>query len=345
MSGTCVAALEVCNEFRILRSALDATVPLDWLAAPLRVSGIDPEEYRRALVRVTGPWQLVLADDDRTHPDARVLLSEQPSVTDEQLARFPGAVGLVAYRRRVDPADEARYRSAGLRVATVRRYSTDSVADHVLALVLAALRGLYGAATVLPGGAAPPPGELSGSPSVSNWNGAAQPARLAGRRMGIVGAGEIGAEVLARAAAFGMELGYADVRHQPDLADRLGARRFDRYELADWADVVSVHVPALEGTRGIIDRRFIDLVGPHGLLVNTARGSLVDHAALVDALTTGRLGGACLDVLPTEPLAADDPILNCPNLVLTCHMAGGGWWGVVDDLSLVAAAIRSVLAD
>jgi phosphoglycerate dehydrogenase-like enzyme len=343
MTATGVAALEVCNEFRILRSAIDPGVSLDWLDAPLRVSGIDPAAYRQALVAVTGPWQLVMADATGTYPGVRVLLSEQPTIADADLARFPDAVGLVAYRRRLDPADEARYQAAGLRVATVRRHTTDSVADHVLALVLTHVRGLNGAARILPGGAGPPGGEIRGSASVSNWNAAPKPPRLADLRIGILGAGEIGAEVLARASAFGMALGYADVRQQPDLEERLGARRFDRHDLAAWADVVSVHVPAMESTRGIVDELFIDRLGPGGLLVNAARGSLVDHDALVDALHMGRLGGACLDVLPVEPLEPDDPITSCPNVTLTCHIAGGGWWGVVADLSLVAAAINQVL--
>lgn len=345
---TQVATLETsCREFRIWQSALDPGVPLGWLEGPLRASGIDLAEYRDALAAVAGPWRLAFAEAARCYPGVRVLLSEQLHVTDEMLANFPDAEALVVFRRRVDPADRARYESAGLRVAPVARYTSDSVADHVLAMVLTHARNLHGAALILPGRGLPEPGGPAGdgshNVSLPNWNSARKPVRLAGLRLGVLGAGEIGVEVLRRAAAFGMQLGYADLKPRCDVEKSLGARRFDMYELAAWADVVSLHLPEASSTKGIVDGKFLDLLGPDGLLVNTSRGSLVDHESLTEALRAHRLAGACLDVLPSEPLLSDDPIVTCPNVMLTGHVAGGGWWGVLDDLSQLASAVSGVL--
>ena len=105
------------------------------------------------------------------------------------------------------------------------------------------------------------------------------------------------------------------------VPDDLPARATELDDLLAEADVVSIHLSLNEGTRGLIDRRRLGLLKPGALLINTARGAIVDEAALIEALQDGRIGHAGLDVFTTEPLAADHPLARLPNVTLTAHAA------------------------
>lgn len=138
---------------------------------------------------------------------------------------------------------------------------------------------------------------------------------LAGRRLGIVGLGRIGSDVAHLATAFGMEVSYAGRRDVPDAP-------YPRLALDDLlarSDVISLHCPLTPETRHLVDARALSLVAPHAVLVNTTRGPVVDEVALVDALVTGRLAGAALDVFEREP-DVHPGLLTLENVVLAPHL-------------------------
>jgi phosphoglycerate dehydrogenase-like enzyme len=140
---------------------------------------------------------------------------------------------------------------------------------------------------------------------------------LAGRTVGLIGYGAIPRLLAPILAAFGCRILYTPRR---DVPDALGERRSLEALLAE-SDIVSLHVPLTAETERMIDAAALARMKPGAILINTARGGLVDQAALTDALRTGRLGGAGLDVFATEPAAADDPLFRLPNVVVTPHVA------------------------
>ncbi|WP_164012934.1 2-hydroxyacid dehydrogenase [Pyxidicoccus trucidator] len=142
-----------------------------------------------------------------------------------------------------------------------------------------------------------------------------------GATLGIVGLGAIGTAVARRARGFGMRVLYVGRQPRPELEAELGARRVDKATLLAEADVVSLHVPLSPETRHWLGRAELAAMKPGALLVNTARGGVVDQDALIEALREGRLGGAALDVMDPEPLPVDSPLMTLPNVLLAPHIA------------------------
>ena len=147
---------------------------------------------------------------------------------------------------------------------------------------------------------------------------------LGDRTVGIVGLGRIGQEVARRLAAFELRrLIYADpMPAPPEVERRLGVERVELDELCAVSDAVSLHLPLTESTRGLFGARRLALMAPGAVIVNVARGAVLDERALADALDTGRLRGAALDVFAQEPPAADHPLRGRPNVLLSPHLAG-----------------------
>ncbi|WP_164000123.1 2-hydroxyacid dehydrogenase [Pyxidicoccus caerfyrddinensis] len=142
-----------------------------------------------------------------------------------------------------------------------------------------------------------------------------------GATLGIVGLGAIGAAVARRARGFGMRVLYVGRHPRPELEAELGARRVDKATLLAESDVVSLHIPLSPETRHWLGRAELAAMKPGALLVNTARGGVVDQEALIEALRAGRLGGAALDVMDPEPLPTDSPLMTLPNVLLAPHIA------------------------
>lgn len=141
---------------------------------------------------------------------------------------------------------------------------------------------------------------------------------LEGRKFGVVGLGAIGSRTARLARAFGCQV-YAYNRSPKSVE---GVKMTDLDTLLRECDIVSLHVPLTEETRGLIDEEKLSLMRPDAVLINTARGPVVDSAALARALKEGRLAGAAVDVFETEPpISADHPLLSCPNLIATPHVA------------------------
>jgi glycerate dehydrogenase len=151
---------------------------------------------------------------------------------------------------------------------------------------------------------------------------------LAGKTLALVGSGAIGGAVARIAEAFGMRVMRAAV---PGSPTRAGGERTPLAEALPAADVVSLHCPLTDATRGLVDGRFLTAMKPGAILINTARGALIDEAALIAALAAGRLGGVGLDVLAVEPPPADHPLTDprapwAARVVVTPHVA----WGAIE---------------
>ena len=138
--------------------------------------------------------------------------------------------------------------------------------------------------------------------------------------------GSIGRQVARRLRAFEARLVYHDIVRQPVSAEReLELAYVSIEEMFRASDVVTIHVPLIAHTRHLVGRELINLMKPTAVIVNTARGAIIDEAALIDALVSGRIAGAGLDVFETEPVQPDNPLLRMPNVIVTPHSAGTNW--------------------
>ncbi|MDB2407552.1 hydroxyacid dehydrogenase [Jannaschia sp.] len=183
--------------------------------------------------------------------------------------------------------------------------NTLSVAEYVVTTAAMLLRGAY---------ALRPAMEAGDWPRAQ----AGQGREIAGKTLGLIGYGEIARATGRLGRAMGMEVMAAD----PFAADFEGARGASLAEVLGQADVVSLHVPLTDGTRHLIDAAALAAMKPGTILVNAARGGVVDEAAVCDALRSGHLGGAALDTFAVEPLGARHSFAGVPNLVLTPHIGG-----------------------
>lgn len=165
-----------------------------------------------------------------------------------------------------------------------------------------------------------------------------------GATLGIVGLGEIGAAMARRARGFGMTVLAATRTPRPAAEAALGVTRVAVDELLERAAIVSLHTPLTPATRHLMDAARFARMRPGALLVNTARGGVVDQDALVAALRSGRLGGAALDVTDPEPLPLDHPLYGFPNVIITPHIASASLATRARMASMAAANILAVLA-
>ena len=204
-------------------------------------------------------------------------------------------------------------RAARLPVAVNGGANAIAVAEHAILLMMATLRHLT---------------DLDAGVRAGRWStGSRRLYELWSSTVGIVGMGRIGQEVARRLMGWGSTAASTTIPSgwRREREQELGVAFVSLEELLDRADVVTVHVPLSSDTRHLIDGRALARMKPTAVLVNTARGDLVDEAALAEALRSGRIGGAGLDVLSAEPPPADHPLLSTPNTVLTPHMAGPTW--------------------
>jgi phosphoglycerate dehydrogenase-like enzyme len=213
-----------------------------------------------------------------------------------------------------DNVDLAAARRANVPVCNNGGANAVSVAEHSLMLMLAVARKVIW---------------QHGNVAAGRWRGNAPAPRLYelyGKSLGIVGLGTIGKKTARLAQAFGMRVQYYDIRRLSEEAeDALGVRFRLLRELLASSDVVSLHVPLNASTRGMIGRDELALMKPLAIIVNTARGPVIDEGALHQTLQAGRLFGAGLDVFEQEPPPANNPLLKLDNVVLTAHFAGPTW--------------------
>ncbi len=209
-----------------------------------------------------------------------------------------------------DQADLPAAKTTGVPVCNNGGANSVAVSEHAILLALAVSRQLVRQHASVSGG---------------NWRGNSTPRvhELRNRTMGIIGLGTIGKKTARLAQAFGMNVIYYDVARLPeDREDALDVRFRLLKEVLREADVVSLHTPLNASTRHLIGKDELALMRPSAILVNTARGPVVDEAALYTALTDGTIWAAGLDVFDQEPPPADNPLFTLDNVVLTAHLAG-----------------------
>jgi D-3-phosphoglycerate dehydrogenase len=159
---------------------------------------------------------------------------------------------------------------------------------------------------------------------------------LHGKILGIVGFGSIGKEVAKRALCLGMRVLVYDPYVEESNLRELGVEKTELDELLRQSDFVSLHVPLNESTRHLIDREKISLMKRTAYLINTARGGVVDEKALAEAFKSGQIAGAALDVFDVEPLPADSPFFDCPNVIMTPHV-GAHTYEAILRMNMMAA--------
>ena len=287
------------------------------------------------LYGVTRPAEL----HDRLAP-AEILITNKVRIGAAELGAAPRLKLICLSATGVNNVDLEAAQARGIGVCNITAYCTASVVQHVYALVLALTHHLAGYQRLLQDGA---------------WRDSPQfclldfPIReLAGRQLGIVGLGELGRGVAGAAPAFGLEVlvserpsgGPDERREERDVV------RVPFEQLLAEADILSLHCPLTDATRGLIDAAALGRMKRDALLINTARGALVDSAALAQALREGRIGGAGIDVLPQEPPVDGDPLLDpaIPNLIITPHVAWAARESRQRAVDEIAANIRSFMA-
>lgn len=256
---------------------------------------------------------------------ASVVLTNKTRLSAELLEQAPGLRGIAVLATGHDIVDGAAARRLGIPVCNVPEYGTASVAQAVFALLLELTNHTGSLA------AGVRDGRWSECPDFCYWDAPLQ--ELAGLTFGIVGHGRIGAAVARIARAFGMEV--LSHRRTP------GPGNVDLDTLLATSDVVSLHCPLTPETRGLINAERLARMKPGAILINTGRGPLIDEAALAEALASGHLGGAGLDVLSVEPPAADHPLLRAPNCLITPHVA---WASRAARERLITATAANVAA-
>lgn len=273
------------------RARLEARCTVDW------ADEIWPDEDA-IVARIPGADGLIVRN--KTQVTARVLEAAGRNL--KVLGRL--GVGL-------DNLDMAACAERGVTVCPATGANAVSVAEYVTTTAMLLLRPAYSAnAAVLAG----------------EWprNELGQGRELRARRFGIVGLGDIGRVVAARAQSFGAEVVAYDPAVDPATMQALGVTSVSIDQLTATSDVITLHVPLIDATRGLFDGARLAAMKSDAVIINTARGGIIDEAALADTLRGGHLGGAALDVFTTEPLNADLQALlaGVPRLILTPHIAG-----------------------
>ena len=240
--------------------------------------------------------------------DADAILNCYAKITARVIQNLKRCRIIARYGIGVDNVDLAAASAARILVTNVPDYCIDEVSDHALALLLALARRIAAADTAVKGGA---------------WDVVAHAGirRIRGQTLGVLGFGKIAKTLTSKVQSLGMKVLVYDPYLKPELISQHGAEAVTLEQLLAEADVVSVHVPLSPATHNLIGKRELSRMKPTAFLINTSRGGIVDEQALALALKEGKLGGAALDVLGTEPPPPDHPLRQAPNMIPTPHLA------------------------
>jgi glycerate dehydrogenase len=265
---------------------------------------------------------------ERARP-ADILLTNKTPLAATALAQLPALRFIAVLATGYNIVDVVAARQRGIPVSNVPEYGTDSVAQHVFALLLELCHrvGEHSAAVHA--------GEWAAAPDFCFWK--MPPVELAGLTMGIVGFGRIGRRVAALADAFGMHV----IAAGRGTAPPHDVPRASVEELFACSDVVSLHCPLTADNAGFVNQRLLGRTKPSAFFINTARGGLVDEAALAAALNAGQLAGAAVDVVSIEPMRPDNPLLGARHCIITPHIA---WASRAARRRLMAQTVRNVAA-
>lgn len=247
------------------------------------------------------------ADKIRRCQDAEILINSRGSVKwpGEVLRELPRLKLISLCGIGADCIDLPATRALGIIVSNIPGRTAGLVAEHALALLFGCARQLV---------------QHTNELRAHQWV-RRDLLFLRGKTLGVLGTGAIGREMIRLARAVGMHVVAWTFHPQPELAQQLGFKYVGRDVLLATADAISIHVKLTDDSRGLLGRRELQLLKPGCVLINTARGAIVDTGALVEALNSGHVGSAGLDVFDIEPLPADHTLLTCPNVILTPHVA------------------------
>lgn len=246
--------------------------------------------------------------------NATIAITNKVLLRRDTLEKLPKIKMIAIAATGTDNVDIAYCRERGIVVSNIRNYSVHTVPEHVFMLMLALRRNLLAFREDVRNGA------WQTSEQFCLFNHPVQD--LFGSTLGIIGNGAIGRAVASIAAALGMQVLFAE--HKGAIGVRPGYTAFD--EVLSRSDVITLHLPLNDQTRHLISAGEFDKMQPHALLINTARGGLVDEEALLAALLSGRIAGAGFDVLAKEPPREGHPLLDLdmPNFIMTPHIAWSG---------------------
>jgi D-3-phosphoglycerate dehydrogenase len=257
--------------------------------------------------------------------DADFVLTQFAPITAEAIQAMNKAQSITRYGIGVDNVDLAAAHDRGIPVYNVPDYCIDEVADHTLGLILSLTRQIaLLSSTVKAGkwGATPPLTSLRALKEMTT---------------GVIGCGRIGREVIARLKGFKTHVLAYDPGFSAEQIAALGCEPVSLEGLFERSDLITLHCPSTPETRHLINANSLAQMKDGVLLVNVARGSIVDQQALIAALRSGKVRGAALDVMEKEPIEADSPLLGMDNVVLTSHIASAS--------VPAAAALRSGVAE
>ncbi|UZJ79492.1 C-terminal binding protein [Fictibacillus sp. KU28468] len=240
--------------------------------------------------------------------DADALINQYAPLSKAVIEKLEKCKVITRYGVGVNTIDLEAATAKGICVANVPDYCMDEVADHALALLLSAKRKVVVANQNVKKGL---------------WDfKVTQPIhRLRGQVLGLVGFGKIPQSLAEKVKPLGFKVVAYDPYYPGEEAEKKGVQLASLEELCRISDVISVHAPLTEGTRGMINASLFSVMKSTALLINTSRGPVVDEQDLIDALESGKIGGAALDVIEDEPISVSHPFLSMENVILTPHVA------------------------
>lgn len=258
--------------------------------------------------------------------DADAILVQFAYISREVIEQMKKCRGIVRYGVGLDCIDVAAATEHGIMVANIPDYGLENIADHTIALMLNCARKIE---------------QLNKAVHAGNWDyKIAKPVyQLRDKTLGLAGFGNIARMTAAKARAFGMNIIAFDPYIDPVIADSCGVELVEWDALLTSADVLSLHVPVNDKTIHLMNDEAFSQLKNNCILINTARGALVDEAALAAALRTGRIFAAGLDVSEQEPIDPDSELLTLPNLVITPHSA---WYTEEAQESLQQQAAQEI---
>ncbi|MCU0576834.1 MAG: hypothetical protein MUD15_08440 [Desulfobacterota bacterium] len=242
----------------------------------------------------------------------KIIVSEYVPVNDLVLSHAPALKGVIAYGAGYDHIDVEALKRRGVLACNCRGQNAQAVAELVFGLLLCLLRKIHMADAWIRVDE-----WIKSGRTLPDW---AMGNELWGKTLGVVGLGQIGARVARIAKGFDMEVIGYDPFMGPEQYGRVGVEPVGLADLLSRSDVVTLHVPLTLETEKMLDARALAQVKPGMVLVNTSRGRVIDEVALIDALRTGQIAGAALDVFAAEPLPAGHPLITMENVVHTPHL-------------------------
>jgi phosphoglycerate dehydrogenase-like enzyme len=279
----------------------------------------------------------------RTQGDLDVLVFRRGTIDAALMDAHPKLKLIQRIGERSDMIDLAAAKARGIAVSCVPRPSLQLTAEHAIMLMLALGKRLLAADAAVRAGRYDEARVHPDNGVAYNWTNQAPLAGLYGATVGIVGLGEVGVMAARLAQGFGARVLYCNRTRLPAAKERaLGVAYRPLAALLAESDVISLHASNLPDNKGLCDAAFFARMKATAFFVNTSRGRMVEEAALADALRSGVIAGAGLDVFAQEP-SAPSPFADLPNVVLTPHIAGGSRRGIVGEVRAVLSNCRAVL--